>query len=76
MKYVDVDIAGCLATVKLNRAEARNALCIQMMEELRDTARNLQTNTDVHAVILCADGAEGSEEMSFVVVYVGGSRRI
>ena len=26
-------------------------------------------------VILCADGAEGSEEMSFVVVYVGGSRR-
>lgn len=56
MNYVNIEIAAGLATVKLNRPEARNALCIQMMEELRDTARKLQTNTDVHAVILCADG--------------------
>lgn len=56
MEFIKTEIENGLARVKLDRQEARNALCIQMMEELRDTARSLQVNTDVQAVIVYADG--------------------
>ena len=56
MDFLKVDIDGGLAKVKIARSEARNALSIQLMEELRDVARKLQTNTDVQAVVLSAEG--------------------
>lgn len=69
MNFINVTIENSCAHVLIDRAEARNALSTGLMEELRDTARQLQTNTAVHAVVLSggqnfsagADLAEGVE---------------
>jgi len=56
MDFVTTEIEGRRATVTLNRAKARNALSMQMMEELRDTARLLHDNPDLVTVIVTSDG--------------------
>ena len=44
-----------VATITLNRPEARNALTIQMIHELGDAIKSCQRN-DVRAVILTGTG--------------------
>lgn len=51
-KTLLVDRDGAVATVRLNRPKARNALSLECMRELTDCARALKPRTDVHAVIL------------------------
>lgn len=55
-KTLEVIKDGALATVRLNRPEARNALSYGAMAELAEIARALKARTDIHAIILT--GAE------------------
>ena len=43
---------GAIATVRLNRPNARNALSYGAMAELAEIARRLKARTDIHAIIL------------------------
>ena len=57
MEHVTVEIdARGVATLTLARAEKRNALSAQMMDELHASAEDLAKNTAVRAVILAAAG--------------------
>lgn len=47
-----LDRADGVATVTLNRPEARNALSAELITALRDTMRSLDADEDVHAVVL------------------------
>jgi len=47
-----VEAAAGIATVRLNRPKARNALSLEAMRELTEVARALKPRTDIHAVIL------------------------
>lgn len=57
MEFVSVNKQGRVAEVTFNRGDGRNPLSIQAMEELRDTARTLNDDADLVAVILHSDGA-------------------
>lgn len=56
MQAVTCAIDKHIATVTLTRAQARNTFTAEVMETLRDTARDLARNTEVRAVVLCAEG--------------------
>jgi len=56
MQFVDVCIGDRIATVSFSRGDGLNALSLQLMEELRDTARRLADNTDITAVVLTGNG--------------------
>ncbi len=56
MDFVTTQIEGPRATVTLNRPDKRNALSLQMIEELRDTGRALQEQHDLMTVIVTANG--------------------
>ena len=51
-KYLVVEEADGIATVRMNRIDARNALSIAHMHELADVARAYRTAPDIRAVIL------------------------
>ncbi len=69
-----VDITGAIATIRLNRPEARNALSHALMRELTDAAQALRHDTAIQAVILTgtdssfsagadlADGARAADQ--------------
>lgn len=57
MEFVSTTIEGRIAEVRFSRGDGRNALSTQAMKELRDTARALNDNPDLMAVILHSDGA-------------------
>lgn len=75
MEFITTVYEGGLAKVKLDRAAARNALNIQMMEELRDTARLLQRNTEVQAVVLYSDGVFSAGADLSEIAFAGGDRK-
>ena len=57
MLRIDVDEAQRIATVTLNRPEKRNALSLELMEQLTCTLADIGQRTDVGVVILGASGA-------------------
>jgi enoyl-CoA hydratase/carnithine racemase len=57
MLRIDVDETEGIATVTLDRPEKRNALSLELMEQLTCTLADLGRRTDVGVVILGATGA-------------------
>lgn len=57
MEFVTTTIDGRIAEVRFARGDGRNALSTQAMEELRDTARALNQDPNLMAIILYTDGA-------------------
>src|SRR3546814_4194845 len=53
---IDLAIEGGVATVTINRPEAKNAITIDMREQLWTAFENLSENDDVRAVILTGAG--------------------
>jgi enoyl-CoA hydratase len=56
-KHLLVEQIGGIVTVRINRAEARNALNGRLMRELTDVARQFRTDPSVRAVILTGGDA-------------------
>src|SRR5690242_18615597 len=58
MKYeaILVDREAPVATITMNRPERRNALSVDMMNELIDAFKTLGRDTEVRAIILAANG--------------------
>jgi enoyl-CoA hydratase/carnithine racemase len=54
---VEVTCVGRIATVVLDRGDARNALSLKAMQALIDAASYLAADTDVHVIILTGQGA-------------------
>ncbi|MEL6686950.1 MAG: enoyl-CoA hydratase/isomerase family protein [Pseudomonadota bacterium] len=52
-EYIRLSHTNGIATVQLNRPDARNALNAQIMTELIDVATALHNDADLRAVILC-----------------------
>ncbi len=57
MDFVTTTLKGRIAEVHFSRGDGRNALSTQAMEELRDTARTLNQNPDLMAIILHTEGS-------------------
>jgi len=57
-EYIDYQVEDGRARITLNRPEKRNALSIELVEELRDALWEADDDTSVHCVIL--KGAGGS----------------
>jgi enoyl-CoA hydratase/carnithine racemase len=57
MLRIDIDETEGIATVTLNRPEKRNALSLELMEQLTCTLADIGRRTDVRVVILAAAGA-------------------
>lgn len=53
---IDYSVAGGLATVRLNRPAARNAIDPQMASEWLVVARRISDDRSVRAVLICGDG--------------------
>ena len=51
-EYLDVKKNGRVLTVRLNRPDARNALCVDLMKELHDFALNLKDDMATSVVVL------------------------
>lgn len=47
---------GAVAIVRLNRPEARNSLCMQLMDELTQVLDDLEADTDTGCIILTGTG--------------------
>lgn len=56
MQTIEVDIAGLVATVWLNRPDVRNAFNEFMIAELTQAFRELGGNAEVRAIVLAARG--------------------
>ena len=56
MEYLKFDVSEGIATLTLNRPKAYNALSLAMLTELHEQLKRLHQNSDVQAVILCAEG--------------------
>ncbi|MCZ7530779.1 MAG: enoyl-CoA hydratase-related protein [Acidimicrobiia bacterium] len=53
---IRTEIAGGVATLTLDRPDARNALTVEMRDDLLSTVRQLRTDEDVRAVLLTGVG--------------------
>jgi enoyl-CoA hydratase/carnithine racemase len=51
-----VEREGPVATITMNRPERRNALSVDMMQELIDAFKTLSADTEVRVVVLAANG--------------------
>ena len=51
-EYIDYQVEDGRARITLNRPEKRNALSIELVEELRDALWEADDDTSVHCVIL------------------------
>lgn len=56
MKFVTLERAGRIATVRFSRGDGRNALSAALMAELTETARTLARDTTTSAIILAGEG--------------------
>lgn len=56
MEFVNTEKIGRIALVEFSREDGINALSPQLMEELRDTARNLADDAESSAVVLHGKG--------------------
>ena len=55
-KYLEIDRDGPVAVVRLNRPEKRNALSLDLMEEIADVALAFHDDTDTRVVVFTGDG--------------------
>jgi enoyl-CoA hydratase/carnithine racemase len=55
-EYLLVEADGPIAIITLNRPDRRNALSLALMEELIDCFRALGRESEIHAIILAANG--------------------
>ncbi len=53
---ISIAIKNSIATVALNRAEKKNAMSIEMMEDLIECGETLKEEPDVRAIILTGEG--------------------
>lgn len=53
---IDVTIENGICTVKLNRPEVRNALVLEMRQELKDVFTSVKQNDEVKVVVLTGEG--------------------
>jgi 2-(1,2-epoxy-1,2-dihydrophenyl)acetyl-CoA isomerase len=56
LETIDYSVADGVATVCLNRPEARNAINMRMGEETLDVARRIAADPGVRAVLICGNG--------------------
>jgi len=56
MAHLDTTIKDGIATLTMNRPEARNALSMEMRSQLNDTLHDIETNPDVRCVVLRGAG--------------------
>jgi len=56
-EFITVARDGAIATVTWDRGDGRNALSLQLMEELTQAARSFDDDLETHAVILTGKGA-------------------
>ena len=56
MKFIDYAVENHLAYITLNRPEKSNALCYDLVSELRVAFKLAETDNDVKAIILRANG--------------------
>lgn len=56
MKHILLEISSAVATITLNRADKRNALSAELVQELRDCFDSLRLRDDVRVVILAGAG--------------------
>lgn len=56
MKFIEYAVENHLAYITLNRPEKSNALCYELVSELRVAFKSAETDDDVKAVILRANG--------------------
>ncbi|MES2941671.1 MAG: enoyl-CoA hydratase/isomerase family protein [Pseudomonadota bacterium] len=56
MKHLQIDVAGLVATVTLNRPEVRNAFNDEVIAELTQAFKDLGSRADVRCIVLAANG--------------------
>lgn len=56
MKFIDYAVESHLAYITLNRPEKSNALCYDLVSELRAAFKSAETDDEVKAIILRANG--------------------
>jgi 2-(1,2-epoxy-1,2-dihydrophenyl)acetyl-CoA isomerase len=56
LETIDYSVADGVATMCLNRPDARNAIDLRMGEETLDVARRIAANPTVRAVLICGNG--------------------
>jgi 2-(1,2-epoxy-1,2-dihydrophenyl)acetyl-CoA isomerase len=56
LKTIDYSVVDCVATVCLNRPEARNAIDLRVGEETLVVARRIAVDPCVRAVLICGNG--------------------
>ncbi|WP_153731767.1 enoyl-CoA hydratase/isomerase family protein [Sporosarcina obsidiansis] len=55
-KYISIDVENNIGVVKLNQPEVRNALSLEMREELRSFFTKVNNDSEVKIVILTGEG--------------------
>jgi 2-(1,2-epoxy-1,2-dihydrophenyl)acetyl-CoA isomerase len=56
LQTIEYSVADALATVCLNRPEARNAIDMRMAEETLAVARRIASDDSIRAVLICGNG--------------------
>ena len=56
LQAIDYSVADAVATVCLNRPDARNAIDMQMAEETLEVARRIAADDSIRAVLICGNG--------------------
>ena len=55
---VDLQIKHCVAYVRLNRTDKRNAIDMTMFKAVADTIKTLRKNRGIRAVIVSGEGED------------------
>lgn len=71
-EFVELDIEGAVATVRLNRPDKHNSVNIQLLLELIACGRHLKSNRDVRAVIITGNGPSFCSGMDLKGIMTGG----
>ncbi|HID9776571.1 TPA: crotonase/enoyl-CoA hydratase family protein [Pseudomonas aeruginosa] len=69
---VELDIAGAVATVRLNRPEKHNSVSTQLLLELIACGKHLRSNRDIRAVIITGNGPSFCSGMDLKDIMTGG----
>jgi 2-(1,2-epoxy-1,2-dihydrophenyl)acetyl-CoA isomerase len=56
LQTIDYSVTDALATVCLNRPEARNAINMQMVDEILDVTHRIADDESIRAVLICGNG--------------------
>ena len=56
LQTIEYSVTDAVATVCLNRPDARNAIDMRMVEEILDVARRIAEDDSIRAVLICGNG--------------------